>query len=1371
MLHNKSSLACLKEQHARLDTYNDFYSYNLDMAEKDNYLKELRLFMKENVNECECDMYNSNRVKLLIAGFHVDVMIDSGASISVLSEEFLYTIKQQSFIDVTEIKVKTCELADGSNITLHRKIRVPLKLNSMTITADLYVIPVKLVTVILGCDLLKRLNARLDFKANKLYIERPQESTKSSNDIETLGKLQINNLSHSSYCNENNVENRTLNAKLNKLDLSKSNINTEQRDKLITLLNSYEDIFANNINEIGRTNILEYDIEIPLDAKPIHLQQYKCAYNTRDIINEEVKKLLDSGQAEIANDNAWQFPCLIVNKPRSTKKRLCIDFRRCNSITPLNPQHPFDMDHFLCDIGKQRSKYFSVLDLKSAFNQIPLSKRSQKICTFASPMGAIRLKTCPFGLKNVPAVFTKLMDIVFRDIKNKFMICYLDDIIIFSQTYEQHLEHISEVFRRLRKANLTIEPEKAHLFKKTVVFLGIKISEDGIATEETNIKKIKDFPLPQTQKAVRGFVSLCSYYRKHIKDFSRIAAPLYELTKKEHKKIVLSKEAIDSFETLKHKLITAPLLTYARLGVDDPPLNLVVDSSKDGTGFVMSQLTYSKEVNKEIDKPIFYGSKNFNKFQRKLGSTELEALGVTIAVKRLESYLKGRHFNLYTDSKSLVYVLNKKLDDLKPSLSRKVMYLSQFDFKIMFRSGSSLSNADVLSRSKFEEENYESDEDNEPHIFAIDHHKQSQKNDKLILDYSDIETDNVNENNIRNGQKRDYFFRTMYNYLKNDKLPEDKLMSKRILVNKDQYFIHNNMLYHLWKYKANDQIYNQICIPEELRDIILQSLHDLKTTGHASAMKMYHSALRRFWWPGMYTQFENYVKSCKICLTATKGHYPRIALKSLPTPNQIFECIHIDLLAIKTVSNKNKYMLVMVDSLSKFLVVKCLRSKHSLQISKSLLSDWFFRFGFPKDICCCVSDNGNEFCNKLNMALYDILKVKSIRTSYYKPSSNGECEIFNKSILSILRKLAKDEPKKWSSMVPYAVMAINSRVNDTTSYSAFQLMHGVSMLDPLDLQLPYIPDNVTKSKQQAYKYWSDNLQHIRNIAAQNINDAKKKQKHFYDRTARPNPFKIGDKVFMKVEKWDQNSDTKLKNYYKGKFTIVGFHGDTNAILVDEKGKRMQRSVYINKLKKCVDRISQTTAKYSRHKGESKQKTDDIESIPLNRVEERDCDQCSDSDYDGDTIIDESDSESDSTIDEVDVTENSLIDKRPVKKDEDIVENSQDTVDSVTDAHTHRCNTETISNTSDKETIVNKPTEEYFEDDIETVEPIHKVYRKRILSDGSTQYYVSFKSKRAKKDRTWINETDMTPSLQDYARNRKLQLTKSNIRMLHLLEEE
>ena len=331
----------------------------------------------------------------------------------------------------------------------------------------------------------------------------------------------------------------------------------------------------------------------------------------------------------------------------------------------------------------------------------------------------------------------------------------------------------------------------------------------------------------------------------------------------------MSKEAIESFHTLKEKLITAPLLTYARLGPEDPPLNLTVDSSSIAVGFVLSQQTYSEEVNKEIDKPIFYGSKNFNTHQQKLGSTELEALGVTIAVKKLETYLKARSFNLYTDSKSFVYVMNKKLDELKPSLARKVMYLSQYDFKISHKEGSKIANADALSRQKcYEDSN--SDDDCEPHILAID--KKNEQVPKPILDYTDLNVSNLTENNLKAGQRKNYFYRSMYGYLKHDKLPKDSKMAKRIQNHKDQYVIHNSLLYHLWKYNASDQQYTQVCIPDEFRTSIMQSLHDLKSTGHASSMKMYHSAVRRFWWPGMYSNFVNYVKSCEICLSANKGH-------------------------------------------------------------------------------------------------------------------------------------------------------------------------------------------------------------------------------------------------------------------------------------------------------------------------------------------------------------------------------------------------------------------------------------------------------------------------------------------------------------------
>ena len=239
------------------------------------------------------------------------------------------------------------------------------------------------------------------------------------------------------------------------------------------------------------------------------------------------------------------------------------------------------------------------------------------------------------------------------------MTYYLDDVIIFSEAFNDHLQHLNEVFSRLKKPKLTLQPEKTHLFMKSVVFLGVKISSDGIETDDRNITKVKNFPLKNTKQSIKGFLGLTSFYKKHIQNYSIIAAPLYELTKKQHDKVKLTSAAIDSFNILKQMLITAPLLTFPRLGPNDPPLTLTVDSSCIGVGFIMSQMTYSKEINKEIDKPIYYGSKNFSNAEQKQGSTELETLGITIALKKLETYLKGRSFNLITDHKALIYIMNK----------------------------------------------------------------------------------------------------------------------------------------------------------------------------------------------------------------------------------------------------------------------------------------------------------------------------------------------------------------------------------------------------------------------------------------------------------------------------------------------------------------------------------------------------------------------------------------------------------------------------------------------------------------------------------------------------------------------------------------
>ena len=248
-------------------------------------------------------------------------------------------------------------------------------------------------------------------------------------------------------------------------------------------------------------------------------------------------------------------------------------------------------------------------------------------------------------------------------------------------------------------------------------------------------------------------------------------------------------------------------------------------------------------------------------------------------------------------------------------------------------------------------------------------------------------------------------------------------------------------------------------------------------------------------------------------------------------------------------------MLEIIDSFSKLIVVKCLKSKNGYIIARSIFQDWFMRYGIPRKMCYAVHDNGLELVNRWTKALYEIINVKSIRISAYKPSPNSQVEVTNKYILSILRKLTKDEPKKWSSLIPSVVMAINSSASETTKYSPFKLVHGVDTIDILDLQLPYIPDNIPKNEQQAYTYWSQNLSKIRKQAESNMKIAKEIQKKNYDKHATSHSFKVGDHVYIKVERWNENEDSKLKNFYKGRYKIVNFLSDTNVILEDETGKQ------------------------------------------------------------------------------------------------------------------------------------------------------------------------------------------------------------------------
>ena len=821
-----------------------------------------------------------------------------------------------------------------------------------------------------------------------------------------------------------------------------------------------------------------------------------------------------------------------------------------------------DLPNFLADIGSKKCKYFSCIDLKAAYNQIPLSKRSQEICTFTCASGNFSPTTAIFGLKNLPHIFSQLTDLIFQDIKHKFMGYYQDDLLIFSESFTSHKEHIAEVLRRLRTAGLTADPKKTHLCQSSVQFLGFTLSRHGIYTAEHNIEKIKKFKACKSQRDCRAWLGLTGFYRRHIENYARISQPIVALTTGKFK---WTKEAQESFEILRDKLIHAPLLAYPDM-TSQHEFIVTVDSSSTGIGFTLSQHQYSEKIKKLIERPIMYGGTNLKHNQKKYGSTELELLGLTYAIGKLDNYLRGHKFKIYSDHKALGYLIHKKIDQLKPSLARKVIFLQQYDFELIHKAGKQIPHVDAISRHIYEEEET-GNSDVEPEINII-----KENEEKHILDFKDLNLDGFCIENIKKLQKKDYLFTSMYDFVKYDRLPSDLAMSKRIKTHHQDYIIWNRTLCHVKKQQGNEQN-QQMCVPIELRSQIMQIYHDLKTSGHMGAFKMYSKASTRFYWIGMYSDMQNYVSGCRLCMQTNTGHPPKVALKPLPVSTEPFASIHIDLLRLYSPSRKNQYIIVLIDAFTHFVTLKSVKKKSAKVVAKFLFDEHFLKFGFPQLIATstpkkCISDNGTDVVNAWTKALYDIMGVKLVTTSFYHPESNSQIERYNRTIIGILRKFVKDEPKKWSDYLPYVTHAINNSVCQSTGHTPFQLLYGVPIRDVVDVYLPRIPENTTKKREQAYTYFHDKVERIRKYAADNIKSAKENQKKNYDKHSRQHSFSKGDKVYIRIQKRKLNEDTKLRNQYEGPYFIKDFISPTNVTLFDKKGKPLPRSTLINNLKKC-----------------------------------------------------------------------------------------------------------------------------------------------------------------------------------------------------------
>lgn len=439
---------------------------------------------------------------------------------------------------------------------------------------------------------------------------------------------------------------------------------------------------------LGRTHLLTHTIDTG-DSPPIKQRYYPISPHRLVELNRQLDEMLEQDVVE-PSTSAWNNPTLFTAKSNG-ELRFCLDSRKLNSVSKRDA-YPLPYISRILDQLRD-AKFLSSIDLKSAFWQIPLDEASRERTAFTVPKrGLFQFKVMCFGLTGAPGTQQRLMDKLFGPEFNDRLFVYLDDIIIVSQTFEEHISLLTRVLDRLSAANLTINFGKSQFFRKELKYLGYVVDERGLHTDPSKIQAIIDYPVPTNRKEVKMFVSTASYYRRFIKNFSDLAAPLNALTstRKNAPPFAWTKEAQYSFQKLKSALVTAPILSCPDFS---KPFLLHCDASGYGVAGTLTQL-----MSDGLEHPIAYASRSLNRAERNYSATEREALAVVFSIEHFRPYLEGGpRFKVITDHSSLKWFFN--LTNPTGRLARWGCRLSPYDFEIIHRKGKEHVVPDALSRS------------------------------------------------------------------------------------------------------------------------------------------------------------------------------------------------------------------------------------------------------------------------------------------------------------------------------------------------------------------------------------------------------------------------------------------------------------------------------------------------------------------------------------------------------------------------------------------------------------------------------------------------------------------------------------------------